>query len=138
MTKSELKEIIRETILTEMEGHSKYYPGGKTPGLTKKVMDTILMNIAKGTDSSEKKPIKEASNIKNIEISYVYPGGKFYGVKVDGKKLPGFDASKEFIKDLTGLDLPTKAYFDDKEVLDIVDAIKAKGIEAGSSEQDVS
>ena len=53
MTKSELKEIIRETILTEMEGNSKYYPGGKTPGLTKKVMDTILMNIAKGTDETE-------------------------------------------------------------------------------------
>jgi len=51
MNKSELKEIIRETILTEMEGNSKYYPGRKTPGLTKKVMDTILMNIAKGTDT---------------------------------------------------------------------------------------
>jgi hypothetical protein len=57
MTKSELKEIIRETILTEMEGSSKYYPGGKTPGLTKKVMDTILLNIAKGTDlPKEEKP----------------------------------------------------------------------------------
>ena len=27
MTKSELKELIRETILTEMEGYSKYYDG---------------------------------------------------------------------------------------------------------------
>jgi len=54
MKRSELKEIIKKTILKEMEGSSNYYPGGKTPGLTKKTMDTILMNIAKGTDATEK------------------------------------------------------------------------------------
>ena len=75
MTKSELKEIIRETILTEMEGNSKYYPGGKTPGLTKKVMDTILMNIAKGTDAPEKE-IKEGEE-KTYEVTYWYRFGKY-------------------------------------------------------------
>lgn len=72
MTKSELKEIIRETILTEMEGSSKYYPGGKTPGLTKKVMDTILMNIAKGIESPEEekpKEIKEGES-QTYEVTY--------------------------------------------------------------------
>jgi len=57
MERSELKEVIRETILTEIEGYSKYYPGGKTPGLTKNVMDTILMNIAKGTNKPEEDEI---------------------------------------------------------------------------------
>jgi len=75
MTKSELKEIIRETILTEMEGNSKYYPGGKTPGLTKKVMDTILLNIAKGTDAPEKE-IKEGEE-KTYEVTYWYRFGKY-------------------------------------------------------------
>jgi hypothetical protein len=70
MTKSELKEIIRETILTEIEiGYSNKYPGGKTPGLTKKVMDTILLNIAKGTDTS--KEIKEGEE-KTYIVTYFY------------------------------------------------------------------
>ena len=85
------------------------------------------------------KPMKEGdSDTKTIEITYTVPGNRFYGVKIDGKKLPGFDASNEFIKNLTGLELPTRAWSDDKEVLDIVDALKAKGIEAFSSEQDIS
>jgi hypothetical protein len=75
MNKSELKEIIRETILAEMEGNSKYYPGGKTPGLTKKVMDTILMNIAKGTDAPEKE-LKEGEE-KTYEVTYFYRFGKY-------------------------------------------------------------
>jgi len=75
MTKSELKEIIRETILIEMEGHSKYYPGGKTPGLTKSTMDTILMNIAKGTDAPQKE-LKEGEE-KTYEVTYFYRFGKY-------------------------------------------------------------
>ena len=85
MTKSELKEIIRETILTEMEGNSKYYPGGKTPGLTKKVMDTILMNIAKGTDAPEE--IKEGEE-KTYEVTYFYRFGKYGDDKeIEDKKV---------------------------------------------------
>jgi len=137
MKRSELKRIIQE----ELKGYSKYAPGGKTKGGTTDDFRNILTTIAKSVpkeDSEEKTVSEEATDIKNVEISYIYPGGRFYGVRADGVKLPGFDASKEFIKDLTGLELPTRAYFDDKEILDIVDALKAKGIQATSSEMDVS
>ena len=72
MTKTELKEIIKETILTEMEGSSKYYPGGKTPGLTTKVMDTILMNIAKGNGAPKEEKPKEINEgeEKTYEVTY--------------------------------------------------------------------
>ena len=49
MRRSELKELIKDIVLAEVEGHkgrSNYYDG-ETPGLTTKVMNTILMNIAK-------------------------------------------------------------------------------------------
>jgi len=76
MTKSELKEIIRETILTEMEtGYSNRYPGGKTPGLTKKVMDTILMNIAKGTVPSEEEKPKETNEDVRFDFQNTTGGG---------------------------------------------------------------
>ncbi len=137
MKKSELKRIIQE----ELKGYSKYAPGGETKGGTTDDFRNILTAIAKSVpkeDSEEKSVSEEATGIETIDISYVFPGGRFYSVKVDGKKLEGFDAAKEFIKNHTGLDLPTRAYFDDKEVLDIVDALKAKGIQATSSEMDVS
>lgn len=137
MKKSELRELVLEA----MKGYSKYAPDGETKGGTTDDFRNILTTIAKSVpkeDSEEKSISEEATNVKNVEISYVYPGGRFYGVRADGVKLPGFDASKEFIQDLTGLELPTRAYFDDKEILDIVDALKAKGIQADSSEMDVS
>ena len=34
----------------EAEGYSKHYPGGKTPGLTDKVLNTILTNMVKDKD----------------------------------------------------------------------------------------
>lgn len=138
MKKSELKRIIQE----ELKGYSKYAPGGETKGGTtddfRNILTTIAKSVPKEDDSEKKAMQEEAADIKSIDISYVYPGGRFYSVKVDGVKLPGFDAANEFIKNHTGLELPTRAYFDDKEVLDIVDALKAKGIQAGSSEMDVS
>lgn len=137
MKKSELKRIIQE----ELKGYSKYAPGGETKGGTTDDFRNILTTIAKSVpkeDSEEETVSEEATDVKNVEISYVYPGGRFYGVRADGVKLPGFDAAKEFIKNHTGLELPTRAYFDDKEILDIVDALKAKGIQATSSEMDVS
>lgn len=137
MKKSELRELVLEA----MKGYSKYAPDGETKGGTTDDFRNILTTIAKSVpkeDSEEKSISEEATNVKNVEISYVYPGGRFYGVRADGVKLPGFDAAKEFIKNHTGLELPTRAYFDDKEILDIVDALKAKGIQADSSEMDVS
>jgi hypothetical protein len=131
MKKSELRELVREIVGGyEPDGQGNLVRHSDKFDSTK--LSDILMKVAKGPVS------EEATDIKNVEISYVYPGGRFYGVRADGVKLPGFDASKEFIKDLTGLELPTRAYFDDKEILDIVDALKAKGIQATSSEMDVS
>jgi hypothetical protein len=54
--------------LKEEEGHSKYYPGGKTPGLTTSVMNQILKNLAKGDDKEKevKDKIKEESNPRDI------------------------------------------------------------------------
>jgi hypothetical protein len=46
--------------LKEEEGHSKYYPGGKTPGLTTSVMNTILKKIADSGDEDKEKDIKES------------------------------------------------------------------------------
>lgn len=43
--------------IEEADGHSKYYPGGKTPGLTSDVLNTILTNMGKeGLDNKEEKP----------------------------------------------------------------------------------
>ena len=43
-----LKEIIKESLIEG--GYSKYYPGGKTPGLTTDVLNKILLKIAQGKE----------------------------------------------------------------------------------------
>jgi hypothetical protein len=48
MKKSKLKEIIKESLIEG--GYSKYYPGGKTPGLTSDVLNKILTKIAQGKE----------------------------------------------------------------------------------------
>ena len=62
MKRSELKELVKDIVLAEVEGHSQYYPGGKTPGLTTKVMNTILMNIAKSAKDIDNEKEDEDSN----------------------------------------------------------------------------
>lgn len=57
MKKSELKQLVKE-ILLETKGYSKYYPGGKTPGLTSKTLNQILLNIAKSEEPYEGDPDK--------------------------------------------------------------------------------
>jgi hypothetical protein len=54
--------------LKEEEGHSKYYPGGKTPGLTTSVMNTILKKIADSGDKDKevKNKLKEETNPTDI------------------------------------------------------------------------
>lgn len=44
------KSQLREIILEELKGYSKYYPGGKTKGGTSAELGTILKNIALGKD----------------------------------------------------------------------------------------
>jgi hypothetical protein len=59
MIKRSIKKFLhtKKKDIDEVEGHSKYYPGGKTPGLTTDVLNTILTNIAKkGLDDNEEGP----------------------------------------------------------------------------------
>jgi len=53
-----VKETIKETIKMVMEnpeGFSKYFPGGKTKGLTSDELSTILTRIAKDIEDDDKK-----------------------------------------------------------------------------------
>ena len=159
MKKSQLVELIRE----ELQGYSKYL--GKTKGGTSDEFMQILTKIAKGTDQEEyegdpergnaildkanpdnvdriirgEDPIyEEANGIESVEISYTFPGSRLYSIRINGAKVSDKEQAIQTIKDLTGLEVPQRAYFDDPEVLAIIDALKAKGIQADSSEMDVS
>lgn len=159
MKRSQLAEIIRE----ELQGYSKYI--GKTKGGTPEEFMQILTKIAKGVDSEKyegdpekgnaildkanpdnvdrisrgEDPIyEEASNIESVEITYAYPGTRLYSIRINGAKVFEKEQAIQTIKDLTGLEVPQRGYFDDPEVLAIVDALKAKGIQASSSEMDIS
>jgi anionic cell wall polymer biosynthesis LytR-Cps2A-Psr (LCP) family protein len=137
MKKSELKRIIQE----ELKGYSKYAPGGETKGGTTDDFRNILTTIAKSVpkeDSEEETVSEEATNIESINISYAYPGNRLYSITINGKKALDKEEAIQTVQDLTGLEVPSRAWFDDKEVLAIVDALKAKGIQASSSEMDVS
>lgn len=159
MKKSQLAELIRE----ELQGYSKYL--GKTKGGTSDEFMRILTKIAKGEGEEKyqgdaergnaildkanpdnvdritrgEDPIyEEASNIESVEISYAYPGNRLYSIRINGAKVFEKEQAIQTIKDLTGLEVPQRAYFDDPEVLAIIDALKAKGIDAKSSEMDIS
>lgn len=155
MKKSELTKVIRE----ELQGYSKYL--GKTKGGTPDEFMQILTRIAKGAEKGDAErgnaildkanpdnvaritkgedPIyEEASNIESIEISYAFPGNRLYSIRINDKKVFEKEEAIQTIKDLTGLEVPERAYFDNPEVLAIIDALKAKGIQASSSEMDIS
>ena len=137
MKKSELKRIIQE----ELKGYSKYAPDGETKGGTTDDFRNILTTIAKSVpkeDDSEEAIQEEATGIESINISYAYPGNRLYSITINGKKALDKEEAIQTVQDLTGLEVPSRAWFDDKEVLAIVDALKAKGIQASSSEMDVS
>jgi hypothetical protein len=56
MIRRSIKKLLhaKKKDVKEAEGYSDYYPGGKTPGLTADVLNTILTNIAKkGLDDKE-------------------------------------------------------------------------------------
>lgn len=127
MTKLKLKNILSE-LLKEI---------GETHPIHKDINDKLLQIAKRGSDAEEKETIKEDSNIKNIDISYAYPGQRFYSININSKKISDHKEANQIIKDLTGLDLPERAYFDDPEIGEIVKALRAKNIEADSSEQSV-
>jgi hypothetical protein len=56
MIRRSIKKLLhaKKKDVKEAEGYSDYYPGGKTPGLTTDVLNTILTKIAKrGLDDKE-------------------------------------------------------------------------------------
>lgn len=155
MKRSQLAEIIRE----ELQGYSKYI--GKTKGGTPEEFMQILTAIAKGTEEGDAErgnaildkanpdnvdritrgedPIyEEVSDVESVSITYAYPGNRLYSIHINGNKIFDKDEAIQIIKDLTGLEVPSRGWFDDKEVLAIVAALKEKGIKADSSEIDIS
>jgi hypothetical protein len=74
-------------------------------------------------------------NIGKISLTYTNYA-RPYKMEVDGKRI-SFDEMKELILGLTGLELPSRAYYSNTEVLKILNALKEKGIEADSWEMDV-
>ena len=70
MIKRSIKKFLhaKKKDVTEDEGYSKYYPGGKTPGLTSDVLNTILTNIGKkGMDDKREIPKNEFKKFKKKE-----------------------------------------------------------------------
>lgn len=138
MKKSELKRIIQE----ELKGYSKYAPGGETKGGTtddfRGILTAIAKSVPKEDDSEEEAIQEEASNIQRLDISYTFPNQRFYSINVDNKKISNYEEANQIVNSLTGLDLPQRADYTDPEVYKIVDALKAKGIQAGSYEMDIT
>jgi hypothetical protein len=70
MIKRSIKKFLhaKKKDVTEDEGYSKYYSGGKTPGLTSDVLNTILTNIGKkGMDDKREIPKNEFKKFKKKE-----------------------------------------------------------------------
>jgi hypothetical protein len=70
MIKRSIKKFLhaKKKDVTEDEGYSKYYPGGKTPGLTSDVLNTILTNMGKkGMDDKREMPKNEFKKFKKKE-----------------------------------------------------------------------
>jgi len=136
MKKSELKELVREIVggfEPDGEGnlvrHNDKFDSTKLNSILKKIVDR---DSEKGTVS------EEVSDVESVTITYAYPGNRLYSIHINGNKIFDKDEAIQIIKDLTGLEVPSRGWFDDKEVLAIVDALKAKGIQAGSYEMDIT
>ena len=130
MSRIKLKSIVSEIIKEMVDTHPVH----------KKINDKLMQIAKRGSEDEkeEKENIKEGdSDIQRIDMSYAYPGQKFYSINVDNKKISNYEEANQIINSLTGLDLPYKADYTDPEVYKIVDALKAKGIQAGSYEQSV-
>jgi hypothetical protein len=136
MKKSELKELVREIVGGyEPDGkgnlvrHNDKFDSTKLNSILKKIVDR---------DGEKDTVSEEASNIQRLDISYTFPNKRFYSINVDNKKISNYEEASQIINSLTGLELPEKADYTDPEVYKIVDALKAKGIQAGSYEMDIT
>lgn len=80
-------------------------------------------------------------DIKSISLSYTDPGSRLYSISIDGEKqrsVQAEEAAINLIKNMTGLEVPRYASYDDEEVSKVIDALKAEGIEATVYPMDVS
>lgn len=77
----------------------------------------------------------------NMKVILTYTNGaRLYSISINGDKQRGEDHQKaiSFIEKETGVKVPTRAYYHDDEVSKVLKALKEKGIQADSYEQDVS
>jgi hypothetical protein len=157
MNRIKLKSIVSEIIKEMIEVNPVHQKiNDKLMQIAKRGFDaeeeeTYKGNVDKGNKLMDKVPqetidailkgtykMKEGdSDMQRIDLSYTYPGQKFYSINVDNKKISDYKEANQIINSLTGLDLPETADYTDPEVWKIVDALKAKGIQAGSYEQSV-
>lgn len=79
-------------------------------------------------------------NVKRITLSYTYPGDRLYSITINGKKQRGdeIEKAKQYIKKLTGKEVPSRGTYSDDLVQSVIDALKEKGIDAGAYEMDVT
>ena len=80
------------------------------------------------------------NKVKEINFSYTDPGARLYSISINGEKQRGDDQKKavDMIQKLTGKEVPIRAMYHSQEVQDVVDALKAKGIESDVYPMDVS
>ena len=79
-------------------------------------------------------------NVKRITLSYTYPGDRLYSITINGDKQRGDEVAKakEYIKKLTGKDVPLRGMYHDDEVQSVIKALRQKGIDADAYEMDVT
>ena len=99
---SPIKETIK-FVIENIEGYSKYFPGGKTKGLDKDTLSTILMQIIKDTEEDGKQLDESnlckrgqnylAARKRAGEKSSAYLSGR--AVKVCKGQIKGSDGKKK-------------------------------------------
>jgi len=79
-------------------------------------------------------------NVKRITLSYSYPGNRLYSITINGEKQRGDNHTNaiEYIKKLTGKEVPIRGMYLDDEVQAVIDAMRKKGIDADAYEMDVT
>ena len=80
------------------------------------------------------------NKVKEINFAYTDPGARLYSISINGEKQRGDDQKKaiDMIEKLTGKEVPIRAMYHSQEVQDVVNALKAKGIESDVYPMDVS
>tara|TARA_B100000925_G_C21886549_1_gene420857 strand:- start:257 stop:724 length:468 start_codon:yes stop_codon:yes gene_type:complete len=87
------------------------------------------------------KELKEDIDKKIDSIVLTYTNyGTLYSIEINGEKQRSFESqekAKELIKKLSGKEVPENALYISDDVQELLDALKAEGIDADSYEMDV-